>query len=53
MCDARYYAVGDVLGQRVDKKLNVIHYSSKTLDSPDNPQVQGIIVAISNQMIEQ
>ena len=33
MCDASDYAVGDVLGQRVDKKLNVIHYSSKTLDS--------------------
>ena len=31
MCDA--YAVGVVLGQRVDKKLNVIHYASKTLDS--------------------
>ena len=28
-----HYAVGDVLGQRVDKKLNVIHYASKTLDS--------------------
>ena len=33
MCDARDYAVGVVLGQRVDKKLNVIHYASKTLDS--------------------
>ena len=33
MCDASYYAVGAVLGQRVDKKLNVIHYASKTLDS--------------------
>ena len=33
MCDASDYAVGDVLGQRVDKKLNVIHYASKTLDS--------------------
>ena len=27
------YAVGDILGQRVDKKLNVIHYASKTLYS--------------------
>ena len=26
-------AVGVVLGQTVDKKLNVIHYASKTLDS--------------------
>ena len=33
MCDASDYAVGVVLGQRVDKKLNVIHYASKTLDS--------------------
>ena len=33
MCDASDYAVGVVLGQRGDKKLNVIHYASKTLDS--------------------
>ena len=33
MCDASDYALGDVLGQRVDKKLNVIQYDSKTLDS--------------------
>ena len=33
MCDASDYAVGVVLGQRVDKKLNVIHYASKTLDN--------------------
>ena len=33
MCDASDYAVGVVLGQRVDKKLNVIHYASKTLES--------------------
>ena len=33
MCDASDYAVGAILGQRVDKKLNVIHYASKTLDS--------------------
>jgi hypothetical protein len=30
MCDASDFAVGAVLGQRVDKKLNVIHYASKT-----------------------
>ena len=30
MCDASDYAVGVVLGQRIDKKLNVIHYASKT-----------------------
>ena len=33
MCDASDYVVGAVLGQRVDKKLNVIHYASKILDS--------------------
>ena len=33
MCDASDYAVGAVLGQRVVKKLNVIHYASKTLDN--------------------
>src|SRR3954470_11852815 len=31
MVDASDYVVGDVLGQRVDKKPNVIHYASKTL----------------------
>ena len=33
MYDASDYAIGVVLGQRVDKKLNVIHYASKTRDS--------------------
>ena len=33
MCDASDYDVGVVLGQRVDKKLNVIYYASKTLDN--------------------
>src|SRR3954468_2822584 len=33
MCDASDFAVGAVLGQMVDKKLNVIHYVSKTLDN--------------------
>src|SRR3954469_3601596 len=33
MWDASDFAVGGFLGQRVDKKLNVIHYASKTLDS--------------------
>jgi hypothetical protein len=33
MSNASDYAVGAILGQRVDKKLNVIHYASKTLDS--------------------
>ena len=31
MCDASDYDVRAVLGQRVDKKLNVIQYASKTL----------------------
>ena len=33
ICDASDFAVGAVLGHRIDKKLNVIHYASKTLDS--------------------
>jgi hypothetical protein len=36
MCDASDFAVGVVLGQRVDKKLNVILYASKTLDAAQN-----------------
>ena len=32
-CDASDYALGVVLGQRVDKKLNVIQYARKTLDN--------------------
>jgi hypothetical protein len=31
MCDASDFAIGDVLGQHVDRMLNVIHYASKTL----------------------
>ncbi|CAM8972680.1 unnamed protein product [Rhodiola kirilowii] len=33
MCDASDYAVGAVLGQRVDKRLVVIYYDSRTLDA--------------------
>ena len=33
MCDASDYVVGAILGQIVDKKLNVIQYASKTLDN--------------------
>ncbi|XP_073033722.1 uncharacterized protein [Primulina eburnea] len=33
MCDASNYAVGTVLGQKVDKKSHVIYYASRTLDS--------------------
>ncbi|CAL8993195.1 unnamed protein product [Prunus brigantina] len=32
MCDASYYAVGAVLGQRVDKKPHAICYASRTLN---------------------
>jgi hypothetical protein len=32
MCDASDYAVRAALGQRVDKKLNIIYYARKTLD---------------------
>ncbi|XP_019177862.1 PREDICTED: uncharacterized protein LOC109173058 [Ipomoea nil] len=33
MCDASNYAVGAVLGQRINKMPYVIHYASRTLDS--------------------
>ena len=36
MCDASDFSIGAVLGRRVDKKLNVIHYARKTLDSAQN-----------------
>ena len=32
MCDASDYAIGDVLWQRDDKGLNVIHYASRILN---------------------
>ena len=32
MCDASDYAVGAVLGQRVDKLLQTIYYASRTLN---------------------
>src|SRR4051812_48598482 len=32
MCDASEFAVAAILGQMVDKKLNVIHCARKTLD---------------------
>jgi len=32
MCDASDYAVGAVLGQRIDGKLRVIYYASRTMD---------------------
>ncbi|GJZ47496.1 reverse transcriptase domain-containing protein [Tanacetum coccineum] len=32
MCDASDYAVGEVLGQRIDKHFKPIHYASKTIN---------------------
>ncbi|GJW80642.1 putative nucleotidyltransferase, ribonuclease H [Tanacetum coccineum] len=33
MCDASDYVVGDVLGQRIDKKFRPIYYGSKTMNN--------------------
>ncbi|XP_048228283.1 uncharacterized protein LOC112534948 [Ricinus communis] len=33
MCDASNYAVGAILGQRIEKKSHVIYYASRTLNS--------------------
>nr|GFA82308.1 reverse transcriptase domain-containing protein [Tanacetum cinerariifolium] len=35
MCDASDYAVGAVLGQRVEKHLRPIHYASKTINQAE------------------
>nr|GFA67555.1 reverse transcriptase domain-containing protein [Tanacetum cinerariifolium] len=35
MCDASDYAVGVVLGQRVEKHFRPIHYTSKTMTQPE------------------
>ena len=32
MCDASDYAIGDVLGQRIDKMFRAIYYASKTFN---------------------
>ena len=32
MCDANDYAMGDVLGQKIDKMFRVIYYASKTFN---------------------
>ena len=32
MCDASDFAIGTVLGQRMDNKQHVIYYSSRTLN---------------------
>ena len=33
MCDASDYAIGAVLGQRIDKLPHVIYYASRTLNN--------------------
>nr|GFB76810.1 reverse transcriptase domain-containing protein [Tanacetum cinerariifolium] len=35
MCDASDYAVGVVLGQRVEKNFRPIHYASKTMNQAE------------------
>nr|GFB59486.1 reverse transcriptase domain-containing protein [Tanacetum cinerariifolium] len=35
MCDARNYAVGAVLGQRIEKYFRPIHYASKTMNQAE------------------
>ena len=32
MCDASNYALGAVLGQKIDKKMHGIYYASKTMN---------------------
>lgn len=32
MCDAIYYAIGEILGQRKAKICHAIHYTSKVLN---------------------
>ncbi|GKD45512.1 reverse transcriptase domain-containing protein [Tanacetum coccineum] len=32
MCDTSYYAIGAILGQRIDKHFKLIHYASKTMN---------------------
>jgi RNase H-like domain found in reverse transcriptase len=46
MCDASDYAVGAVLGQRVDKKLHVIYYVSKVLDNAQTIDKKDVVFAI-------
>nr|GFB91612.1 reverse transcriptase domain-containing protein [Tanacetum cinerariifolium] len=35
MCDARDYAISDVLGQRIEKHFWSIHYASKTMNQAE------------------
>ncbi|GJZ07244.1 reverse transcriptase domain-containing protein [Tanacetum coccineum] len=36
MCDASYYAIGAVLGQRIEKHFRPIHYASKTMTEAES-----------------
>jgi len=46
MCDASDYAVGAVLGHKIDKKLHVIYYASRTLD-----EAQGRYATIEKELL--
>nr|GFB04726.1 protein NYNRIN-like [Tanacetum cinerariifolium] len=35
MCDASYYVVGAILGQRIEKHFRPIHYASKTMNQAE------------------
>ncbi|XP_026398993.1 uncharacterized protein LOC113294833 [Papaver somniferum] len=43
MCDASYYVIGVVLGQRVDKLLHVIYYAKFSLDIRDKKGVENVV----------
>jgi len=54
MCDASDYAVGAVLGQRIDKLPHVIYYASRTLNdaqlnySTTEKELLAVIFALDN-----
>ena len=54
MCDASDYAVGAVLGQRIDKLPHVIHYASRTLNdaqlnySTTEKELLAVVFALNN-----
>jgi hypothetical protein len=54
MCDASDYAIGDILGQRIDKLLHVIYYASQTLNdaqlnySTTENELLAVVVGLGN-----
>nr|GEY98132.1 hypothetical protein [Tanacetum cinerariifolium] len=48
MCDASDYAVGAVLGQRIDKHFKPIHYASKTIN-----KAQENYMTVEKELLEQ